>query len=73
MKLVHPFPHALPVDWPEDSQQNIYLVEDGNDQELEIIYQDTQFRRPMAPWTSEQVRAYYPSQEAYLRRKAGQP
>ncbi len=69
MKLMMNFPHSLPVNWPAHSEEESYIVEDGNDHRLEVNYQDAHFVRPMAPWKPEEMRAAYQSAADYRRKR----
>jgi hypothetical protein len=59
MRLVHPFPHSMPVDWPPDWRRKVYIVEDGDDDVLHVDYENRSFVRPMFPWRAEDLRKAY--------------
>lgn len=60
MRLVHKFPHSMPVDWSANHPQLIYIIEDGNDETLYVDYADKHFERPMAPNSADQLRQRWP-------------
>jgi hypothetical protein len=64
MRLVHQFDRCLPQDYPEDWQEHIQVVEDGDEETLYVDYTDAHFRRPMAPWTADGVREVYGKHES---------
>jgi hypothetical protein len=60
----------MPVDWPDNWQEHTYVIEDGNDDELFVDYQDKHFLREMAPWSASEVRARHQTQQDYQRKQS---
>ena len=55
MRLIHRFPLSMPVDWPDDYQQQITLLDDGDMSVLHVEYSDKHF---VVPATESDLPAY---------------
>lgn len=67
MRLILPFPHAEPKDWPADRDQRTRLVEDGDETTLHVEYENAKFVRPVAPMKIEELRAYHQQKGQYIK------